>query len=66
MIGDAIANNPGFIELRRINVAKDVAGLLSRSNNRLVLSTDSLLLNLMTQSDQVSNTLQGDARGAKK
>merc|ERR1711865_1094712 len=59
MIGDAIKNNPGFIELRRINVAKEVAGLLSKSNNRLVLSTDSLLLNLMTQSDQMQNTLDG-------
>jgi prohibitin 2 len=59
MIGDAIRSNPGFVELRRINVAKEVAGLLARSNNRLVLSTDSLLLNLMTQSDQTQNTLDG-------
>jgi prohibitin 2 len=57
MIGDAIRSNPGFIELRKINVAKEVAALLSRSNNRLVLSTDSLLLNLMQQSDQTANTL---------
>jgi len=66
MIGDAIKNNPGFIELRRINVAKEVAGLLSKSNNRLVLSTDSLLLNLMTQSDQINNTLKSDAPVTKK
>jgi len=57
MIGDAIAANPGFIELRRIQVAKEVATNLSRSNNRLVLSTDSLLLNLMSQSSQASDTL---------
>lgn len=57
MIGDAISNNPGFIELRRIQVAKDVATNLSKSNNRLVLSTDSLLLNLMTQSNQTTNIL---------
>ncbi len=47
MVGHAIKNNPGFVELRRIDVAKDVAGLLSKSQNRLVLSADSLLLNLM-------------------
>lgn len=57
MIGDAISANPGFIELRRIQVAKEVAELLAKSNNRLVLSTDSLLLNLMAQTDQVSNSL---------
>merc|ERR1719199_292588 len=57
MIGDAIAANPGFIELRRIQVAKEVANNLSKSNNRMVLSTDSLLLNLMSQSSQSSNTL---------
>merc|ERR1712056_45100 len=47
MIGDAIKANPGFIELRRISVAKDISQLLSRSSNRMVLSTESLLLNLM-------------------
>jgi len=47
MIGNAIKENPGFIELRKIAVAKEVANLLARSSNRMVLSTDSLLLNLM-------------------
>merc|ERR1719437_201031 len=47
MIGDAIKKNPGFIELRRIQVAKDISTLLARSSNRMVLSTESLLLNLM-------------------
>merc|ERR1711972_1169583 len=44
MIGEAIKNNPGFVELRRIDVAKEVANLLAKSQNRLVLSADSLLL----------------------
>lgn len=47
MIGDAIKANPGFIELRRIQVAKEISTLLAKSSNRMVLSTDSLLLNLM-------------------
>merc|ERR1712039_85070 len=46
MIGDAIKANPGFIELRRIAVAKEISGLLAKSSNRMVLSSDSLLLNL--------------------
>lgn len=47
MIGEAVKNNPGFVELRRIDVAKEVAHCLSKSQNRLVLSADSLLLNVM-------------------
>jgi prohibitin 2 len=47
LIGAAIKNNPGFVELRRIDVAREVASCLSKSQNRLVLSSDSLLLNLM-------------------
>lgn len=46
MIGDAIKANPGFLDLRRIQVAKEISVLLSKSANRLVLNTDSLLLNL--------------------
>merc|ERR1712151_314740 len=47
MIGDAVKANPGFIELRRINTAKEISAALARSNNRMVLSTENLLLNLM-------------------
>merc|ERR1712039_503792 len=46
MIGDAIKANPGFVELRRISVAKEISSLLSRSNNRMVLNTESLMMNL--------------------
>mmetsp|Transcript_17487 Transcript_17487/g.47399 ORF Transcript_17487/g.47399 Transcript_17487/m.47399 type:complete len:295 (-) Transcript_17487:166-1050(-) len=46
MIGSAIKANPGFLDLRRIQVAKEVAGNLSKSSNRLVLSSEALLLNL--------------------
>merc|ERR1719289_438706 len=60
MIGDAIKQNPGFVELRRIAVAKEISQMLARSNNRMVLSSDSLLLNLAGGSDA------GDAKGKKK
>merc|ERR1711879_617532 len=52
MIGSAIKANPGFIELRRIQVAKDISNLLARSSNRMVLSTDALMLNLMDKDNQ--------------
>lgn len=54
MIGKAIQNNPGFIELRRINAAKEVAEKLSKSSNRVVLSTDALMLNLIGHDAQGS------------
>ncbi|CAE8639416.1 unnamed protein product [Polarella glacialis] len=47
MIGMAMQANPGFVELRKIAVAKEISQSLSKSSNRLVLSTDSLLMNLM-------------------
>merc|ERR1719191_2467572 len=64
MIGDAIKSNPGFIELRRIQVAKDISNLLSKSSNRMVLSTESLLLNLMGGTK--TEVGGGDAAARKK
>ncbi|KFG31087.1 hypothetical protein TGFOU_406850 [Toxoplasma gondii FOU] len=46
-IGNAIKNNPAFLELRRIDTAKEVANTISKSSNRVMLNSDSLLLNLM-------------------
>lgn len=47
LIGKALADNPGFIELRRIQAAKDVSNVLSRSANRAFLSADNLMLGLV-------------------
>merc|ERR1712039_321427 len=66
MIGEAIKANPGFIELRRISTAKDISNLLARSSNRMVLSTESLLLNLMGKDKGKENMAEFDAAPAKK
>merc|ERR1712039_302425 len=66
MIGDAIKANPGFIELRRIQVAKDISNLLSKSNNRMVLNTESLLLNLMGKDKGKENMAEFEAAPSKK
>merc|ERR1719189_183951 len=66
MIGDAIRANPGFIELRRIQVAKDISNLLSKSSNRMVLSTESLLLNLMGKGKGKENLAGFEAAPLKK
>merc|ERR1712028_176494 len=47
LIGRAIAGNPAYIELRRIEAAKDIAHTVSTSANRLYLDGDQLLLNLL-------------------
>jgi prohibitin 2 len=59
MIGAAMKSNPGFIELRRISVAKEISALLARSSNRMVLNTESLLLNLMGGDRTIT---QGDSK----
>merc|ERR1712039_737652 len=46
LIGQAIANNPSFITLRKIEAARHIGQVISRSKNRVFLNTDSLLLNL--------------------
>lgn len=50
LIGAAVAENPAFIELRRIEAATEIAQTISRSNNRVFLETDSLLMNLLSES----------------
>lgn len=47
MIGTAISDNPGFVELRRLEAAREIAATVSASQNRLYLNSDTLLLNLM-------------------
>ncbi|CAA0816202.1 Prohibitin-2- mitochondrial [Striga hermonthica] len=46
LIGQAIANNPAFITLRRIEASREIAHTLSSSNNKVYLNSDELLLNL--------------------
>ncbi|MCL7024380.1 hypothetical protein MKW94_002223 [Papaver nudicaule] len=46
LIGDAIANNPAFITLRKIEAAREIAHTISNSNNKIFLNSSDLLLNL--------------------
>ncbi|CAN0134419.1 unnamed protein product [Ectocarpus sp. 6 AP-2014] len=63
LVGEAIKDNPGFIQLRRIDAAKEIASTVARSNNKLFLNTDSLLLDLVGQGDAGIKSTMG---GAKK
>jgi len=46
MIGAAVEENPGYIELRQLEAAKEIAAKIAKSRNRVYLDSDSLLLNL--------------------
>ena len=56
LIGNSIRENPGFIQLRRLSVANEIADMVSASNNKLFLSSDSLMLDLMSGSDDNMGT----------
>ncbi|KAI7863044.1 prohibitin-2 [Spinellus fusiger] len=51
LISDAIKNKPGFLELKRIEAAREIATVISRSGNRVMLDSDTLLLNVNAHSD---------------
>jgi len=52
LIGTAVKHNPGFMKLRRIDAAKDIATIVSKSGNKIYLNADSLLLNLLGDADE--------------
>jgi len=66
MIGEAMQNNPAFAELRRIETARRIAQVVARSPNRVYLSSDSLLVNLMSDfgSTKFDLSKQGSANVA--
>ena len=52
LISKSMKDDPGFIELRRLDTAKEIANSLARSRNRIYLNADSLLLNLLERVDK--------------
>lgn len=47
LIGEAMRTNKGFLELRRLEAARDIANILAASGNKVMLDAQSLLLNGM-------------------
>jgi prohibitin 2 len=45
LIGKAVRENPAFIQLRRIDAAREVASVITQSNNKVFLNSDALMLN---------------------
>ncbi|KAL6943234.1 Prohibitin-2, subunit of the prohibitin complex (Phb1p-Phb2p) [Hanseniaspora osmophila] len=45
LIGEAIKKSKDYVELKRLDTAKDIAEILAKSPNRVVLNNEALLLN---------------------
>jgi len=52
LIGEAIKQNPGYLELRQLEAAKEIATLVSNSNNKIYLDSNALLLNNLNPNSQ--------------
>ncbi|PPQ76622.1 hypothetical protein CVT24_011325 [Panaeolus cyanescens] len=46
LVGESLRKNKGFLELRRLEAARDIAATLSQSQNKIMLDSQSLLLNV--------------------
>jgi len=46
LVGQAVQKNPGFLNLRRIDAARNIAGTISQSSNKVFLDANSLMLDV--------------------
>ena len=51
LFGQSLQKSPAFLELRRLEAAREIASLLTHSRNRLFLDSDTLLLNITQKLD---------------
>lgn len=64
LIGNAVKRNPGFMKLRRIDAARDIADIVAGSGNKVYLNADSLLLNLLGDADdKLERSFQNKKKG---
>eukprot|EP00522_Entomoneis_paludosa_P012857 CAMPEP_0172441278 /NCGR_PEP_ID=MMETSP1065-20121228/1827_1 /TAXON_ID=265537 /ORGANISM="Amphiprora paludosa, Strain CCMP125" /LENGTH=321 /DNA_ID=CAMNT_0013190543 /DNA_START=21 /DNA_END=986 /DNA_ORIENTATION=+ len=63
LIGTAVKRNPGFMKLRRIDAARDIADVVAGSGNKVYLNADSLLLNLLGDADDKFERGVGEKKG---
>lgn len=47
LIGTAVKDNPAFMELKKIELSKEVSTIISKCQNKVMLSSDALLLNAL-------------------
>lgn len=49
LVGTAIQKNPAYLQLKRIDTARNIADIIMQSKNRVLIDSDTLLLNLGKQ-----------------
>ena len=64
--GTAMSKSPAYIDIKRIEAAKEIAKNLSRSNNKVYLDSETLLLNLTHGLDQNLEQKQPGAAAFKE
>lgn len=59
MLGESIAKNPGYLKLRKIRAAQQIARTIAKSQNTVYLDGSSLMLNIADKDfDITSSTIQ--------
>ncbi|KAG6840988.1 Prohibitin-2, subunit of the prohibitin complex (Phb1p-Phb2p) [Blastosporella zonata] len=58
LIGESMRKNKGFLELRRLEAARDIANILAASGNRVMLDSQSLLLNVAGDAQEILKVKQ--------
>lgn len=67
LLGESLSKSPAFLDLRRVEAARDIATTLSKSRNKVYLEADTLLLNLTAPLDaNLEKRLGPKAEAAKK
>ena len=64
LIGNAVKENPAFLQLRKIEASREIANTVVNSSNKVYLSSDTLLLNALGDQAGKDPTNQGKAGGA--
>ncbi|CAN8004469.1 unnamed protein product [Ixodes hexagonus] len=59
MLGDAISKNPGYLKLRKIRAAQNIARTIAASQNRVYLSANSLMLNIADKEFDITGITHG-------
>jgi len=53
LVGKAMRQNKGFLQLRRLEAAREIATVLAQSDNKLMLDAQSLLLNVSQDAEDL-------------
>lgn len=66
LIGNAIQKNPAFIQLRKIETAREIANTIVNSNSKVYLNADTLMINTLGEFGSTETTPAVAVDAAKK